>query len=263
MMLTELGNKIRAQREKRGLKQQDVANALDVSPQAVSKWERGENAPDITVLKPLARLLGVSTDWLLSVHEEPRDEFEAAVLASSIHGAHRKSLAMKPHEFALWANGIFYQLTEITRQHEGIPIKYMGDQYLCFFAGPRHLDRGLRAALQARATLGEDLKIGLSSGEIFLGSVGHPDYTRPDIMGEVVNIAFLSAGWADTHTASGIAATHAFAEEITRNAGLRSKAQVGKSTDVRFKGVAERVALYEIQIGSVKLGSVGSVGSVK
>ena len=246
-MLKELADKIRAQREKRGLKQQDVANALDVTPQAVSKWERGENGPDITVLKPLARLLGVSTDWLLAVHEEPRNEFEAAVLASSIHGAHRKSLTMKPGEFALWANGVFYSLTEITLQHEGIPIKYMGDQYLCFFAGPRHVERALCAALQARTTVAEDLKIGLSSGEIYLGSVGHPDYARPDIMGEVVNIAFLTAAWADAHTESGIAVGPAFAEEAARNAGLRSRVRVGKKFEVRFKGVAERVALYEVR----------------
>jgi transcriptional regulator with XRE-family HTH domain len=247
MLLKELGNRIRAQREKRGLKQQDIANALDVSPQAVSKWERGENAPDITVLKPLARLLGVSSDWLLSVHEEPRDEFDAAVLASSVRGAHKKSLAMKPHEFALWANSFFYPLTEITLQHEGIPVKYMGDQYLCFFAGPRHLERAMKAAIQARTTIAEDLKIGLSCGEIYLGSVGHPDYCRPDIMGEIVNIAFLAAAWADRHTQSGIAAMQPLAEEMLRSPSLKLKARVGKRHDVRFKSVAEHVALYEVR----------------
>jgi len=243
MFLSELGNKIRGQREKLGLKQQDVANALDVTPQAVSKWERGENAPDITVMKPLALLLGVSTDWLLSVHDEPRDEFEAAVLASSIHGAHRKSLTMKPHEFALWANGVFYALTEITLKHEGIPVKYMGDQYLCFFAGPRRIERALHAAFQARAAVADDLKIGLSHGEIYLGSVGHPDYCRPDIMGQNVNIAFLTAAWADAHTKSGIATTESV---VAGMPGLRTEARLGKKYEVRFKGVAERVALYEV-----------------
>jgi class 3 adenylate cyclase len=247
MLVKELGNKIRAQREKRGLKQQDVANALDVSPQAVSKWERGENAPDITVLKPLARLLGVSSDWLLSVHDEVKDEFEAVVLSSSVRGAHRKSLTMKPHEFALWANGFFYQLTEITLKHEGIPVKYMGDGYLCFFAGPRRFEHALEAAFQAKAAIAEDLKIGLSCGEIYLGSVGHPDYCRPDIMGEVVNIAFLAAAWADRNTESGIAAMQPLAEEMSRNPGLKSRARVGKKHDVRFKGVAEHVSLYEVR----------------
>ena len=65
MNLKELGKRIRAQREKCRLKQVDIANALQISAQAVSKWERGENAPDIAVLLDLTRLLGVSTDWLL------------------------------------------------------------------------------------------------------------------------------------------------------------------------------------------------------
>jgi class 3 adenylate cyclase len=166
---------------------------------------------------------------------------------SSVRGAHRKSLAMKPREFALWANGVFFQLTEITLQHEGVPVKCMGDRYLCFFAGPRYLERALRAAFQARTAIAEDLKIGLSSGEIFLGSVGHPDYARPDIMGETVNIAFLTSEWADAHTESGIAVTHAFVQEVTRNTGLRPKMRAGKKNDVRFKGVSERVAVYEVR----------------
>jgi phosphoribosylformylglycinamidine cyclo-ligase len=65
MTLRDLGDRIRLQRERKGLTQSDVARALDVSPQAVSKWERGENAPDIGLLSPLADALGVSVDWLL------------------------------------------------------------------------------------------------------------------------------------------------------------------------------------------------------
>jgi transcriptional regulator with XRE-family HTH domain len=95
-----LGDRIRARREKRGLKQLDVANALDISPQAVSKWERGENAPDVATLAPLARLLGVSVDWLLEA-DPPRDTFEAVVLVSGIRGAHAKALGITPREFAL------------------------------------------------------------------------------------------------------------------------------------------------------------------
>ena len=75
MLLIELGQRLRTQRERLGLKQNDVANALQVSPQAVSKWERGENCPDIATLGPLARLLGVSTDWLLDAHGENQDVF--------------------------------------------------------------------------------------------------------------------------------------------------------------------------------------------
>jgi transcriptional regulator with XRE-family HTH domain len=245
MLLKELGNRIRLRREKRGLKQQDIANALDISPQAVSKWERGENAPDIAVLEPLARLLDVSVDWLLTAREQPKDTFDAAVLVSSIHGAHEKALQMRPRDFALWANGMFYQLTEICLGYEGVPIKYMGDEFLCFFAGIHREERAFLAALRARSVIAESLVIGLSRGEVYLGSVGHPDYARPDIMGEVVNIAFLTQDWADKNAKSRMAATGDFVKSLPQAA--KKKMKMGRGEDVRFRGVAQRVNVCELQ----------------
>jgi SAM-dependent methyltransferase len=61
----EIGTRIRRRREYLNLTQAALAEALCVSPQAVSKWERGETAPDISLLLPLARLLETSSDWLL------------------------------------------------------------------------------------------------------------------------------------------------------------------------------------------------------
>ena len=77
MNIQELGQRIRDRREKCRLRQTDVAAALQVSPPAVSKWERGENAPDISLLPGLGKLLGVSVDWLLGSYTEDRDVFEA------------------------------------------------------------------------------------------------------------------------------------------------------------------------------------------
>jgi transcriptional regulator with XRE-family HTH domain len=245
MNLQHLGNRIRARREKLGLKQQDVANSLDVTPQAVSKWERGENAPDITVLEPLARLLGVSADWLLTAEDRPREVFKAAVMVSSIRGAHEKALALSPREFALWANGIFYQLTEITLGREGVPVKYMGDQYLCFFAGPAKEDRAIQTAAQARAILGNDIRIGLSTGEVYLGGVGHPDYARPDIMGQVVNLAFLTLAWVDQKNKSGVGATAEFIQLLS--AAARKKLTIKTQEKKRFLGVPDHVSVQELE----------------
>ena len=242
MNLHDLGLRIRAQREKRGLKQQDVANALGISPQAVSKWERGENAPDIAVLAPLARLLGVSADWLLDDESDRKDVFEATVLASSVHGAYERSLHMEPRDFAAWANGLFFTLTETTQRHGGVPIKYMGDQYLCFFSGHGHAARAIQTAVRAKSIIAEDLKIGLSTGPVYLGSVGHPDYARPDIMGEVVNIAFLTLGWAESDTKSGIAATEAVIDATGDEA-----VPIARRKKVSFRGIERAVAVCEIK----------------
>lgn len=239
MLQDELGARIRARRERKGLKQLDLANALQVSPQAVSKWERGENAPDLAALAPLARLLGVSTDFLLTGFSESLDTFEATVFASSIMGAYRKSRGLDPADFAAWVNGVFHPLTEIIQRHDGVPVKYVGDGFLGFFSGPDHKRRALESAFQVRKVTSEDVRIGLSTGSVYLGAVGHPDYARPDIMGETVNLAFLTLGWAEEKAQSGIAATQAvLAETDLANAGLQEA--------VNFKEVRHLVNLAEI-----------------
>lgn len=60
------GAAIRQLRERRGLKQVDLAARLAVSDKAVSKWETGKGYPDITLLEPLSHTLGVSIAELLS-----------------------------------------------------------------------------------------------------------------------------------------------------------------------------------------------------
>ena len=65
-----IGKRISALRREKGLKQEDIAQALDVSSQAVSKWENDQSCPDISLLPKLARLLGVSVDILLSGEED-------------------------------------------------------------------------------------------------------------------------------------------------------------------------------------------------
>jgi len=77
MNVVEVGERIRQRREQVGLRQRDLAEALQLSAQAVSKWERGQNAPDIGVLPDLARLLGISTDWLLAGFDDAPDLLKA------------------------------------------------------------------------------------------------------------------------------------------------------------------------------------------
>ena len=60
------GQKIQALRKQRGLTQEQLAQRLGVSAPAVNKWERNNSYPDITLLPPLARLLEVDLNTLLS-----------------------------------------------------------------------------------------------------------------------------------------------------------------------------------------------------
>ncbi len=71
-----IGKRIAARRREKGLKQDDLAQMLGVSPQAVSKWENDQTCPDISLLPKLAEILGVSVDELLSgKKEQPVVEF--------------------------------------------------------------------------------------------------------------------------------------------------------------------------------------------
>ena len=61
-----LGKRIAALRREKSLKQDELAELLNVSPQAVSKWENDQSCPDISLLPELARILEVTVDELLS-----------------------------------------------------------------------------------------------------------------------------------------------------------------------------------------------------
>ena len=65
-METTMGNRIGMLRRRKGMKQEELAEKLGVSPQAVSKWENNQTCPDIALLPKLAQLLGVSVDELLT-----------------------------------------------------------------------------------------------------------------------------------------------------------------------------------------------------
>lgn len=60
------GTTIKELRERKHLTQADLARELAVSDKAVSKWETGKGYPDITLLEPLAQVLGVSITELIS-----------------------------------------------------------------------------------------------------------------------------------------------------------------------------------------------------
>ncbi len=67
-----LGNRIGEYRRAKGLKQDELAEKLGVSPQAVSKWENDVSCPDIMMLPKLAKLLDTTADALLSGEEESK-----------------------------------------------------------------------------------------------------------------------------------------------------------------------------------------------
>lgn len=66
----QIGTVIRTYRKKKDMTQEEMADRLGVTTPAVNKWENGVSQPDIALLAPIARLLGITLDELLSFHEE-------------------------------------------------------------------------------------------------------------------------------------------------------------------------------------------------
>ena len=64
-MELKIADMLKALRHERGNKQEDLARHLDISVQAVSKGERGEGMPDITLLPRIAAFYETSVDTLL------------------------------------------------------------------------------------------------------------------------------------------------------------------------------------------------------
>lgn len=79
---------IRERRKALGLTQEQVADYLGVTAPAVNKWEKGATYPDIALLSPLSRLLGVDPNTLLCFGEGPSGQ-EVARLCSEIGAAMR------------------------------------------------------------------------------------------------------------------------------------------------------------------------------
>ena len=71
-----IGNFISQKRKELGYTQQNLADHLHISFQAVSRWEKGTAAPDISLLPSLASILNCSTDALLGYQPLPRTDYE-------------------------------------------------------------------------------------------------------------------------------------------------------------------------------------------
>lgn len=76
----EIGEVIRRYRKEKNMTQEEMAKRLGVTAPAVNKWERGKGQPDISLLSPIARLLGITLETLLSYNEQLSNEEIANII---------------------------------------------------------------------------------------------------------------------------------------------------------------------------------------
>ena len=89
--MQHMGERLRQLRRARNLTQEEVAQSLGVSFQAISKWERCEGWPDIAMLPALARFFGVTTDTLLGMNTRAYDEANALWEQQNQQGLHAQN----------------------------------------------------------------------------------------------------------------------------------------------------------------------------
>ncbi len=114
-------------RKRHNLTQIELAEKLNYSDKAISKWERAESIPDVTVLKTIADLFGVTVDYLLrSEHneaEEPSGDGRNAIIE---HIKRRRMIVTLMSIFLVWviATLIFVILD--------LSLDSVFGQFLCF-----------------------------------------------------------------------------------------------------------------------------------
>lgn len=170
-----LHQKIREYRRRQEMTQEDVANALGVAPQTVSKWERAETYPDITLLPALANLFGVTTDQLLGM-DQLREEYRIGTVYTRAREKLRQkdwdgAIAIYEQALRIWPNdagiltdlamalalsGESAQLTRaalicenVLQSQEHVKLQHTARAALCYiYAKAGDLERALLAARQ-------------------------------------------------------------------------------------------------------------------
>lgn len=114
-----IGKRIMKHRKRLGLTQDQLAEKLNVTAQAVSKWENNQSCPDITMISQLADIFGITTDQLLGRAEDTK-VYEAEVVEDPVHtynGKHNVEVSYSRGRksalaFAVWviAVGALYLL---------------------------------------------------------------------------------------------------------------------------------------------------------
>lgn len=87
-----INEQIAALRRKKGLTQEELAKALDVTNQAVSKWESGQNCPDIGLLPQIADIFGVTIDTLMGHTALPESPERRSIESEKLRAHHMELL---------------------------------------------------------------------------------------------------------------------------------------------------------------------------
>ena len=98
-MSLKIGEKIKLLRKEQDVTQEKLATYLNISYQAISKWENGTAYPDISLLPAIANFFGVTSDELLGLKREEKTE-ELKEYETEYHELHRKGKVLEAIKIA-------------------------------------------------------------------------------------------------------------------------------------------------------------------
>ena len=89
-MKNNISKNIKKYRKLKGFTQEELANQLGVTSQAVSRWEAGVGMPDISLIVPIAQNLGVTTDTLFGIEDVVYDEAYLDAVKAKVEAVGRR-----------------------------------------------------------------------------------------------------------------------------------------------------------------------------
>ena len=136
MDLKEVGARIAAKRQEKGLTQKQLAELVHVTDKAVSKWEQGKNFPELTTIEPLSIALDSTPAELLGFNAANADE---ALLASMALYEEKHAEWLKDLRKRAWTTLVFNLLIALgivclsrfmdERALYGYPMSLLGAMY--------------------------------------------------------------------------------------------------------------------------------------
>ena len=72
----KIGNFILELRKEKNMTQQELADKIGVTDKAISKWENGRGMPDLSLMKPLCKELGITINELISGERIDKKEYQ-------------------------------------------------------------------------------------------------------------------------------------------------------------------------------------------
>ncbi len=232
---TKTGALIRALRKERNMTQKDLAERLHITDRAVSKWERGLCAPDISLLEPLADILGISILELIQGERSSQPEapgqaeahtrqvldYSKSQLAHKLRSARKRYLGLLAAcllgvgllcGMLLWKSGVLFVMDRSVSPDGQTSVTV----YRKAFDHGGFSDFSLKDAASLRITGSNGAKTYITYGDCTYGGLWWaPDSSKYVIALQYDDGTYLALSWLDRHSESNLNAYLSMGVEAT------------------------------------------------